>query len=176
MKRTGPAKAVSKVEVVSDGLIYSTQPDAYVSRNQSKATYYTTYSLAKDLAEWQESSKYEGNRPYPEQILKWCKTWFGSIPKERIGGRARGYRIPLEYRYVARAWRLIENTEVREVAKKVLLVDPKPWLLVVGKHGSTHYNMEAVLERLRQLGPTIRSQHTVTYIVNVGPIREKKKK
>lgn len=171
MSRTGVAEDKEPTRHKKKFLT-SSQPDAYTRLNQDRSTYLTTYELAGELKSWMLEYGHGGTLPYPVRILKWCKLWFGELPEERLHGRSRGYRIPLEYRYVARAWTLTENVQVRDVAQRVLLADPKPWVITVDNIGSTHYTHEDVLDRIGSLLLVVESKHGVVSVLNVGPMEE----
>lgn len=101
-------------------------------------TYLTTHELAKEF------------KQYPETVFRWCRKWFGHLPQGRQGGK-NGYRIPLEYRLVVRAWLQTEDVRVREVARRAILDSPKDFVIVVDKVGSTHYSVFEAVERVQAL-------------------------
>lgn len=114
--------------------------------------YLTTHQLAKEL------------RMYPETLFRWCRKWFGDLPPGRDGARM-GYRIPLEYRLVARAWLQTEDMRVREVARRAIVESPKNFVVVVANIGSTHYTDREVVGRIESLTtvPTFRG-HAISVI------------
>ena len=129
--------------------------DAWVSVNQPRDSYLTTTQLAKELSLWQE------------QVKRWCKQWFGDLPPGRRGP-GLGYRIPLNYRYVARAWMQCPDPKIRKELATVLSRDPKDWVVVVGKQASTHYTDSQVVARVTQLLPVATQRSTPLTIVYVG--------
>lgn len=129
--------------------------DAWVSINQPRDSYLTTTELAKELSLWQE------------QVKRWCKQWFGDLPPGRRGP-GLGYRIPLNYRYVARAWVQVPDHKIREQLAKVLSKDPKDWVVVVGNMASTHYTDSEVVSRVNQLLVTARQRNLAITLVYVG--------
>lgn len=100
--------------------------------------YLTTHELAKELS------------MYPETLFRWCVKWFGTLPKGRTGAKM-GYRIPLEYRLVARGWLQTENPLIREVARRALVASPKNFVVVVANTGSTHYSVPEAVNRMESL-------------------------
>lgn len=172
MKETGGKKGARStrgtITQISSGRFH----DGYTSPDQPRDTYLTTYDMVEELGEWvKDNLPNHKSLPYNESIRRWCRKWFGSLPHDRIGGRGAGYRIPVPYRYVARAWWQSQDEAVREVAKRVLLADPKPWIVVVGKFGSTHYSVAEVLERVNQV---LSGQSKQVEIIYVGPMEENK--
>ena len=105
----------------------------------SPPPYLSTWDLAHEL------------RVHPETVHRWCKRdWFGPLPAGR-GGSKNGYRIPVEYRRIARVWMQTEDVRVRRVAQKALLEDPKSWVVVVDTVGSTHYSEGEAVGRVDSL-------------------------
>lgn len=126
-----------------------------MSVTQPRDTYLTTTELANELGLWQE------------QVKRWCRSWFGKLDEGRRGPRM-GYRIPLAYRYVARAWMQVEEPEVRRSLERVLAAEPKDWVVLVGKVGSTHYTLGEALTRLGQVVPVAQQQTVPVYCLYVG--------
>lgn len=100
--------------------------------------YLTTNQLAKELG------------MFPETVWRYCVQWFGKLPKGRTGAKM-GYRIPLEYRAVAKVWLQTRDPLVREAARRALVVDPKNFVVVVANIGSTHYSVPEVVGRMESL-------------------------
>lgn len=100
--------------------------------------YLTTHQLAKEFD------------MFPETVFRWCRKWFGDLPKGRAGA-GLGYRIPLEYRMVARAWLQTEDPRLREVVRRAIVADPKDWVVEVANLGTTCYSdvqTVATMERI----------------------------
>lgn len=131
--------------------------DAFTSTAQDRSTYLTTAQLARELHLW------------PEQVYRWCVSWFGGLPENRKG-KGMGYRIPLHYRYVARAWLQTQDPELREQVRAAIDDDPKNFVLVVGNHTSTHYSVAEVQERMTQVLPLTERDNVVLHVIHVGPI------
>lgn len=93
---------------------------------------------------------------HQETVWRWCRRWFGQLPKGRTG-RDMGYRIPPIYMKVARVWSRTQDETTREVARKALVDDGegKNFVVVVGNVGSTHYTGEQVVERLSSILTTV---------------------
>jgi len=62
-----------------------------------------------------------------------------------------GYRIPLEYRKVAKLWLATEDHRIREVGRRALVSDPRNWVVVVAYLGSTHYTDREATGRIESL-------------------------
>lgn len=125
----------------------------YVTNNFE---YLTTGELAAEL------------RMYPETLFRWCRKWFGVLPSGRAGARM-GYRIPVEYRLVARAWLQTEDPRLREVVRRALVETPRNWVVVVDNVGSTHYSDAEVVGRVESLLRTTAFRHQALWIMYVGP-------
>jgi hypothetical protein len=131
--------------------------DAYLAAVQDRSTYLTTNELAKMINCW------------PEQVYRWCVKWFGTLPGGRKG-RSMGYRIPPVYLYVARAFQQVEDPGERKLLQEVITADPKNFVLLVGKTGSTHYSAKEVVERLDSILPLVRQQKLPVRVLYVGPM------
>lgn len=107
---------------------------------------------------------------HAETVYRWCQHWFGKLPPGRQGGIRRGYRIPPEYLYVARAWAQTQEVGIRELVRWQLVDDLKDYVVVCGKVVSSHYTAGEVANRLQQLmGNSMMSQQLTT-VIYVGPI------
>lgn len=135
-------------------------PDAYQGAGQDPSTFLTTYQLADELG------------VYPEQIQRWCKSWFGKLPPGRAH-KGEGYRIPLEYRYVARCWRQLQERDAREAARNALVADPREWLVVVARKASTHYTAAEAMRRVETLARIAEQFQRPIHVAYVGPDRSK---
>lgn len=113
--------------------------------------YLTTHQLAKELG------------MYPETLFRWCVKWFGPLPAGRRGAKM-GYRIPLEYRLVARAWLQTENPYLREICRRALVDSPKNFVVVVANLGSTHYSASEVVGRVDSL---LKSSAYGTHLISI---------
>ena len=115
----------------------------------------TTWGLAKELD------------MYHETVYRWAKKWFGPLPEGRPATSNAGYRIPVEYRLVARLWLQTEDHRIREVGRRAIVTDPKNWLVVVDNIGSTHYSGGEAGERVLQLlrEPTFKGRIISTVFV-----------
>jgi hypothetical protein len=129
---------------------YSEDPDWWVDERgvryaDNGVPYLTTHQLARELD------------LYPETVFRWCRKWFGPLPQGRSGA-GLGYRIPLEYRMVARAWIVTEDVRLREIMRRSIVADPKDWVVVVANVGSTHYTDRETVGRMETLirHPTFR--------------------
>lgn len=130
--------------------------DAYVTADQPRDTFLTTTELAKRLEMW------------PEQVYRWCVKWFGTLPEGRRG-QGMGYRIPLDYEKVARAWQQVEGPpQTREWLKQTILADPKNWVVLVGNVGSMHYTVGEVVERATQVLSPAQDRKVPISILYVG--------
>lgn len=109
-------------------------------------------------------------RSYPETVNKWCKLWFGKLPPGRAGGKRRGYRIPIEYRFVAKAWKQIEEPRQRELVRWALVDDLKDYVVLCGNTASCHYTAGEVEDRLQQLLGNAMMSRQLIVVVYVGPI------
>jgi len=117
--------------------------------------YLTTHQLAKELG------------MYPETVFRWCVKWFGALPAGR-GGAKMGYRIPLEYRTVARAWLQTEEPRLREVIRRAIVADPKNWVVVVANLGSTHYSGREAIGRMQSLVDSPTFKGSIVSMIYVG--------
>jgi AraC-like DNA-binding protein len=138
---------------------YSEDPSWWVDKRgvryvDNGVPYLTTYELAAELS------------MYPETLFRWCKKWFGVLPRGRAGA-GMGYRIPLEYRMVARLWLRSEDNRLREVGRRAIITDPKDWVVVVDNIGTTHYTDREAVGRMDTLTkhPTFRGQVISTMYV-----------
>lgn len=122
--------------------------------------YLTTHDLAKMYG------------MHPETVFRWCRRWFGNLPKGRAGAKM-GYRIPLEYELVARAWLMTEDPQLREVVRRAIVTDPKDWVVVVANIGSTHYSDREVVGRVESLTSSPTYRHHALSIFHVGRITER---
>lgn len=120
----------------------------------------TTHELAKSLG------------MYPETLFRWCRKWFGNLPKGRAGA-GMGYRIPLEYELVARAWLMTEDPRLREVVRRAIVADPKDYVVVVANIGSTHYSDREVVGRVESLTSSPTYRHHALHIFHVGRLTER---
>ncbi len=136
-----------------------TRGRAYPAISIPDEAYLTTYEVGLIL------------RMYPESVFRWCRNWFGKLPPGRIGGKRMGYRIPLEYLYVARAWKQVEHPKLREQIRWALVDDLKDYVVLCGAVVSTHYTTGDVVERLQQLYNNPMLSQQVTTVVYVGPIK-----
>lgn len=129
----------------------------YVGRSDDdgQRTYLTTHELAKELA------------MYPETLYRWCVKWFGNLPAGRTGGKM-GYRIPLEYRLVAKVWLRTEDARIREVARRALLESPRDFVVVVDNIGSTHYSVSEAVNRVESLSKSPTFRGSVITLLFVG--------
>lgn len=125
----------------------------------ARPTYLSTHELAKEI------------RMYPETVFRWCRKWFGVLPAERKGSQ-NGYRIPLEYRRVARVWRMIEHPIVREVARRALVTQPRKFVVVVATIGSTHYSAAEAVNRVESLLGSSAYHHQPIWIFNTEDLDE----
>lgn len=130
----------------------------YPSRHAPRHTYLTTDELAKEL------------RLAPQQIHRWCRAWFGPLPDGRAA-KGQGYRIPKEYRYVARFWKAVQDPHDRNQAWKALVDEPRPWVVVAGPHVSTHNTAGEVATRIDNLLHSSASRERVVTLY-VGPMNE----
>lgn len=139
----------------SDPLSYrrTPVPDAWTHPDQDRSTYLTTEQVAKLLGDVSA-----------EQVHRWCRRWFGPLPRGRRG-KGLGYRLPLEYERVARVWRKVEDVQVREVAKRALLANPRNWVVVVGNVGSTHYSAIEAANRVEQVTKLAEQSGAAIYVV-----------
>jgi len=117
--------------------------------------YLTTYQLAAELG------------MYPETLFRWCRKWFGELPRGRAGA-GMGYRIPEEYRMVARLWLSVEDPRVREVGRRAIITDPKEFLVVVANVGTTHYTDREVVGRVDTLTKHSTFRGQIISIMHVG--------
>lgn len=147
------------------------RPDAWLGFTQPNDSYLTTYDLKEDLFAW--STRYMSSTkraPGDAAIYRWCRRdWFGPLPKARTG-RNSGYRIPPDYRYVARLWHVTEDPRVRAVGMKAILDDPKPWLVVVANVGSTHYTAAEAVRRVESLLYRAEESHLPLTVTYLGPM------
>lgn len=148
----------NKGEVVSPPS-YSEQPGWWEDKRgvryvDNGIPYLTTHQLAAELD------------LYPETVFRWCRKWFPQLPRGRAGA-GMGYRIPLEYRMVARAWLQTEDPALREVIRRAIVAEPKNWVVVVDNVGSTHYTDREVVGRMETLvkHPTFRGHIISTMYV-----------
>jgi hypothetical protein len=110
--------------------------------------------------------------PGDAAVYRWCqRDWFGPLPKGRTG-RGGGYRIPPQYRYVARLWHVTEDARIRKAGLAALLEDPRSWLVVVANQGSTHYTDTEAAKRVTQILPVAEHTRLPVTIINVGPMAE----
>lgn len=147
--------------------------DAWTGVHQDPTTYLTTQQLAADLGAWATNLDDGHKILYTESIYRWCKKWFGQLPEGR-SGPGMGYRIPLNYRYVARVWYLTEHPETRATATAAILADgenPKSWVVVVANLGSTHYTVAEVAGRVHALLPMARQRNRMVHAFYVGDER-----
>lgn len=118
--------------------------------------YLTTHQLAKELD------------MYPETLFRYCRhKWFGPLPAGRSGAKM-GYRIPLEYRRVARVHQQTEDLRLREVARRALVVDPKKFVVVVANIGSTHYSVPEVVGRMESLLASDAYRQDLISVIDTG--------
>jgi hypothetical protein len=154
------------------------QRDAFTATIQPRDTYITTQQMADEL------NKLYGTEVAYQQVYKWCQQWFGRLPKWRSNPKM-GYRIPLNYRYVGRAWFQTSNPQIRKGAEKVLAEDPREWVVVavseiggeVATTATTHYTRleataraDVVLETYERSGSSKRNK-LVVHVLNVGPVK-----
>lgn len=125
----------------------------YVSNDMP---YLTTGQLAKEL-----------DNQYPETVFRWCRKWFGNLPPGRRGA-GLGYRIPLEYKRVGRAWLMTEDTHLREVVRRAIVDSPKDWVVVVANVGSTHYSVAEAVGRAESIAHSSTYRNHVISILYVG--------
>lgn len=122
---------------------------------QDGVPYLTTHELGKELG------------MYPETLFRWCVKWFGKLPAGRAGAKM-GYRIPLEYRRVARVWLQTEDPRLREAARRALVADPRPFVVVVANLGSTHYSVPEVVGRVESLQRSDAFRHEIISVIFTG--------
>jgi hypothetical protein len=110
---------------------------------------------------------------HSETVWRWCRKWFGPLPPGRAG-REMGYRIPPVYVKVARVWLLVEDAELRELARKALVNggEQDNYVIVVAKEAFTCYSGEQVEERLRSLLEAGSFQHMTIIYVGDGETEE----
>lgn len=122
--------------------------------------YTTTDALAKELS------------MYRETVYRWCFRWFGPLPEGRTGAKM-GYRIPLEYLAVGRAWLQTEDPRLREVLRRAIVASPRNWVVVVANLGSTHYSVAEVVGRVESLTKHSTYRGQVVSVVYVGDPNER---
>ena len=153
----------------------SIRPDAYQARVQPKDTFLTTTELAEDLTVWanQPGTSLPSTKRHPHEahVYRWCRRdWFGALPEGRQG-RGLGYRIPPKFRYIARLWLLTEDLPTRRLGLRAFTEgDARPWLLMVGKHVSTHYTEAEALNRISSVLLEAKNTQSVLKVLYVGPI------
>lgn len=131
-------KAASKPKVPSVGEATTWEDSRGVGYTVGGMPYLTTNELAIELS------------MHPETVFRWCRKWFGDLPKGRTGAK-QGYRIPLEYRMVARAWLQTEDVALREVIRRAIVAEPRNWVVVVANVGTTHYSVSEALGRVESI-------------------------
>ena len=89
---------------------------------------------------------------HPGSLSRWVKEWSQRDGANVASSGQRGaYRMPITYRLVGRGWRMTQDAQVRAVMLDLLPRDPKPWLVVVGKLGSTCYTSDQARDRVTAL-------------------------
>lgn len=159
-----PVKGIprlTKEGLLSGTDIYRVDPRGirYPSPYTDRKVFLTTNDIAQEM------------QIAPEQAWRWARRWFGALPVGRQGGREIGYRIPLEYRYVARAWVQCMDPNIREKIRWGLVNQLRDYIIVCGDLISTHYTSAEVTERLAALSGATTLSKFMTTIVHVGPIR-----
>lgn len=162
--RRGPTGNLTDnpAEFVSPDRQTSKRPDAYTGILQDESTYLTTKQLGEELGQW------------PAQIHRYCKKWFGDLPPTRTT-KGQGYRIPLNYRYVARGWLQTEDPEMREAMRAALAEDPKDFVVVVAGRASTHYTVHEAMERIGQVLESAARRSKPVTVMYVGPNNRSKR-
>lgn len=157
---------------------YQTQirPDAWRGFSQPRDSYLTTYDLRDDLQEWATTYMPRSKQfPGDAAIYRWCaRDWFGPLPPTRKAGRSNGYRIPLEYRYVARLWHVVEDPRVRAAGLDAILESPKSWLVVVANVGSTHYTQADTMDRIGKVLHRAEDSKLPITVTHIGPMTPEK--
>jgi hypothetical protein len=110
---------------------------------------------------------------HPETVWRWCRKWFGPLPPGRAG-REMGYRIPPVYVKVARVWLLVEDAELRELARKALVEggERDNYVVVVANDAFTCYSWSQALERLESLLEAGLFRHMTIIYVGDGETEE----
>lgn len=160
--RRGPTARLDPLENYVSPDRQTPRPDAYTGILQDESTYLTTFQLAKEL------------NMHPEQVHRYCLRWFGKLPPTRRG-KGQGYRIPLNYRYVARGWLQTQDPEIREAMRAALSKDPKNFVVVVAGRASTHYTVHEAMERVGQVLESASRGPNITSVIYVGPKQRKRK-
>lgn len=115
---------------------------AFPSINTPREDYLTTWQLAQELGQ------------YTETVFRWCKKWFGDLPSGRGGGGGRegqGYRIPLEYRRVARGYLQTQDPKTRALLRKALVREPRDWVVIADNVATTHLTRAETIVRLQSI-------------------------